>query len=351
MFLSQIEKTNVSLRRTKKAIITLGCSFVQGQGALGDDFYNTYKWYANLENPFSDVRWEFSNDDLKKINTQHPDINIDPSGSVPLAGIEYQNAFAEILAQKYLNNEYTALNFGLAGKGNRATIKELHYYPSLEWNEIEECIVIYCPSGAERFDFVDDQTMGPNDHNRWIAMWPNELPQPGTSRAKLWLGYKNSIYSTKFEILEQIAQMQELLLWCAYKKAKLIIVPAFQRTYTRQYFSDCLQTKITRNNETGEIQDETPISFNEHIARTLRMWPWKNMFKPDNCASFADLVMKQEFPDNYKDLWFYNYMGTGTPNLWITPCAHPNAKGHDIFANNLYKEITTNLDQYSVKYR
>ena len=61
------------------------------------------------------------------------------------------------------------------------------------------------------------------------------------------------------------------------------------------------------------------------------------MFYPDGEKTFADAVTAKE---NIKDDHFFNYLGTGSPNGWITACAHPSAKGHDYFAQLLYNHIT-----------
>ena len=43
MYQNQIKKINEQLKTTDKAIIALGCSFVQGQGAVNDELYTEYK--------------------------------------------------------------------------------------------------------------------------------------------------------------------------------------------------------------------------------------------------------------------------------------------------------------------
>lgn len=44
MYRKQIKEINEGIKRNKKAIISIGCSFVQGQGAVDDNLYVDYKW-------------------------------------------------------------------------------------------------------------------------------------------------------------------------------------------------------------------------------------------------------------------------------------------------------------------
>jgi hypothetical protein len=315
---------------------------VQGSGAFDTDIYKNYKWNPLAEGQ-EHIQWGLTDTDKQRLVSQYADININTSNGQPNLSLhQYNNAFANVLAQKYFNGDYAVINLGIAGCGNRATIKELHYYPDILWNEIEEHIVIFCPSGAERMDFISDEYHDPNHHNRWKAIWPRELNEV-SSRADLWRGYAKHIYSEKFQTLEQIAIMQELLLWCKYKKARLIITPAFSSVYNKDTFKNNLQRLVTRNH-TGDL-----ISFSKSfhkqdqtVVDMLNMWPWENMFIPDECPSFMDLTMKQEFGNKWANNHFYSFVGSGSPGGWVTPCAHPSAKAHDVFAQHLYKHITEN---------
>jgi hypothetical protein len=63
------------------------------------------------------------------------------------------------------------------------------------------------------------------------------------------------------------------------------------------------------------------------------------MFYPDNQPTFVDAIVKKEFPKTDQLCHFFEYLGKGSPNLWITSCAHPSAKGHDYFAKLLHEHI------------
>lgn len=351
MFRKHIPSINDDIRRTRKAIISIGCSFVQAHGAISQEIYDNYRWAAPKFGE-AHIKWDLTETERQQLLTEHPDITYDiHNKELEFQTHEYNNSFVNILSKKYFEGDYAAINLGRSGSGNRASIKELYFYPDILWNEIEEIIVIYCPSGLERVDFITDEYHTPNDHGRWKTMWPSDLPESEGPRHHLWKGYKNHLYSEKFEALEQIAHVQELILWCKYKKAKLIIVPGFSPFYNKQYFTKQINKNIVRDNSGKIISSKFMAYVSEHSIKVANMWPWDNMFQPEGCPTFADLMMKQEFPEDWSEKSFYGFIGTGTPNKWITPCCHPSVKGHDLFAKYLYEELTANPLQYNLSQR
>lgn len=342
MYRKQIKEINEGIKRNKKAIISIGCSFVQGQGAVDDNLYVDYKWkFEELGVPITiDEKHTNINDVIKK----YPDIII-KNGKLDFRFMEYKNAFVNVLCKKYFNGEYTPINLGLAGCGNRGSIKELYFYPEINWNEVEEFIVIYCPSGPERFDFVNDQWA---DHGHWVCMWPHWKDKEPSARHDLWKGYSEALYSDKFEVIEQIAHVQELMLWCKqHNNAKLIITPGFDHRYNRKHFEKSLFKGIART-MSGELINDPGSNYIDkedslELQKVLNLWPWECMFKPNGYETFADVVVSKEQSKKGKDDHFFNYLGTGSPGGWITACAHPSAKGHDYFAQLLHEHITKDL--------
>ena len=344
MHQDSIKKINDDITRTKRAIISLGCSFVQGHGAINESVYKNYKW-EGVKYGTPSVIWDQSNlSQLAKLITEFPDIIIRDDRTIDFSRHEIKNAFCNVLATKYFEGAYASINLGRSGCGNRATIKELYFYPEINWKELNEIIVIYCPSGTERFDFIDDVHHELNNHPRWTCIWPSILDNNGPSQM-LWQGYKEAIYSPKYEIMEQISHIQELMLWCECKNAKLIIVPSFADVYNVENFIGSISQKIERDPTNRKItKSSNDISASLKSASELaNMWPWDKMFKPDGKPTFIDLAMKQEFPNDETYPWFYTYISEGSPNGWVTPCCHPSAKAHDLFAKYLHKHIEENL--------
>lgn len=338
MYSHMIPKINEDLKRTQKAIISLGCSFVQGHGAIDEYIYRNYPWTSDGT---ANIFWKLSEEQIEKLTQEYPNIRKDFQGGVNFSQHQYDNAFVNVLCKKYFNGEYTPINLGRSGNGNRATIKDLYFYPDLLWDEMKEIIVIYCPSGGERVDFIDDTTATINNHGRWITAWPNEVDDGKGARNTLWTGIRDSLSSEKFEVFEQISNVQELVLWCKFHKAKLVIVPAFmQHFYTKEYFSMALNKIITRDKFTGSRKIDKPKIPDKSIERIVNMWPWENMYYPGGTPSFADYSLQQEYGSWEKAPYFYTFQSTGSPELYITPCAHPSGKAHDAFAKLLFEHLT-----------
>jgi hypothetical protein len=337
MYKSQISQINQDIDRTGKAIIAFGCSFVQGQGAINDELYTEYQWkYLGLG---TSLEMDITNSQKKEIVNRYNNVTLSRDNTLDFTFMEYDNSFINVLSKKYFEGSYASINLGIRGCGNRASIKELYFYPEIHWDKIKEVVLVYCPSGLERFDFINDQYY---DHGRWVAMWPHFTDKVPGPRKDLWKGYHDCLYSEKFEVLEQIAHVQELMLWCKHhKNARLIITPGFDRRYTREYFQESLKLKIDRSPE-GEKTKQV-MGFNSRdIESTVSLFPWENIFKPQGHETFVDLVLSKEVK-NVDDHHFFSYLGTGSPNKWITACAHPSAKGHDLFAHELYKKITSTV--------
>jgi len=329
MYQSQIKEINKSINKTGKVIISLGCSFVQGQGAVDMELLEQYPVvhkYLTNEPTIGD-------DNLDEILEKFSLIKRKHDGNLDFTFMEYKNAFVNVLCNDYLNQEYTPINLGRRGNGNKATIKDLYFHPDIEWNKIKEYIVIYMPSGLERLDFASDTW---DDHNKWVTIWPHYQDVHEYPRKNLWKAYNECLWSEKFEVLEQLAIAQELLTWCENKNAKLITIPAFDKRYSKDHFVDALSKKYSRDMGQGNMKVH---SGNRHDdAELANLFPWHTIFKPGGCDTFADFALSQEFPD-YMNINFYSFLKVGSPELWITPCAHPSAKAHRLLAEELFKLI------------
>lgn len=329
MYKRMISAVNEDLKKTKKAIVAIGCSFVQGQGAINDELYESYEW--NFIKQGEPIEIILTRKEKKQILKKYPSV-FEEYDKLNFTFMEYDNAFVNVLCKKYLNKTYTPINFGLRGCGNRGSIKEL-YFNNIQWDLAEEIIVVYMPSGLERFDFINDTNV---EHFRWICMWPHfENAEKNSNKRLLWEGYNKSLYSEKFEVLEQIAHVQELLTWVNYKNAKLIITPGFDRRYDRNYFKLVLEKTIHR-----DVDKNIKKSFNIFEKTSLDidfldLFPWDNFFKPQGHSTFADLAIAQEPSIKDKLDYYGQFLGNRSPNGWMTSCAHPGQKSHDLFAKLL----------------
>lgn len=336
MYKSQIIEINNDLKKTKKAIIAIGCSFVQGQGAVNDALYENYTWDYKEGKPLT-INLSFK--ERKKLAKLNPIIKSFPNGDLDFSMMEYENAFVNVLCKKYFEGKYTPINLGLRGCGNRASIKELYMHPDITWDIIEEIIVLYVPSGFERFDFINDEAI---DHFNWKCMWPHYENMSASPRRTLWEGYSKVLYSDKFAVLEQLFHVQELLTWCKSKNAKLIVTPGFDRRYDREYFKECLSSDIERHSDTGKMKMSKPMftKSEQDKSHLLELFPWDNMFEPAGNKTFADLAMSKESTLEDMNDHYFQFLGKGSVDGWLTPCSHPSQKSHDLFAQHLYTYIT-----------
>jgi len=345
MYFKYIDKINKDLKRTKKAVISLGCSFVEGQGAVDQDLYESYDWH--MDKTGIPMAPKLDSKAKKQLVKDYPELEL-KGDQIDWTNMEYKNSFVNVLCKKYLKKEYTPINFGLRGRGNRASIRSLYLWPDIDWHHAKEIIVIYMPSGQERFDLANDEF---NEHGQFHCMWPHYRDQPSGSKRTLWQGYAEAVYSEKSAVLEQIGNVIELKNWCIANDAKLIITPGFDKNYTKEKFNLILQDYSVRDggqnityyqsaSDSKAAVEKLKANRHEGHLETLKklvdQWPWDKMFYPDGCETFMDLCLKKEGIFN-KGFWDYN--GKGTKNHWVTVCCHPSAKAHDLYAKLLGEHI------------
>ena len=347
MFHHQIKKINNDLKRTKRAIISFGCSFVEGQGAIDQDLYETSEW--SMDHVGIPMTANLSKKERSQLLKTNPLLYTNLQGEIQWEKMEQKNAFVNVLCNKYYGNSWTPINFGIRGRGNRASIRNLYYWPELKLDRAKQIIVVWSPSGMERYDFVNDVF---DEHNMFHTVWPHKnqdhLQGP---RKQLWDAYADGVYTEKQAVLETIATALELKNWCKARGAKLIITPAFDEGYTKKNMIQRLNDICIRNGDnvlqrhfrSGENSMKEALlrkkqyyaGYSDTMTKIVEQWPWEDMFKPQDQLTFAQLCTKQE----KEQVHFWEYSGKGSPNDWITVCAHPSAKGHDLFAEEIYKKI------------
>jgi hypothetical protein len=335
MYNAQLTNIVTSLKKTRKAVVAIGCSFVQGQGAVNDSLYLEYNWIRDRGNVLQIQLSKYDEDILLR---QYPSIVRHPATkALDFTMMEYDNSFVHVLCNKYMGGEYTPINLGIRGCGNRASIKELYLHPEIEWDTLDDIIVVYVPSGIERFDFANDTAA---EHYNWWCMWPHYQNVSETGKRKLWEGYGTVVYSDKFAVQEQITHAQELMTWCKAHQARLVVTPGFDRRYDRSFFAERLAEVVKRTNNREYVQADR-FALPSPSSRWLDLFPWDNMFRPAGNQTFAELMLAQETTLTDRTDHYFQFMDLGSPSGWITACAHPSAKGHELFANLLHQHIAT----------
>jgi hypothetical protein len=280
---------NADLQRTKKAIVGIGCSFVEG-GELGT---------------------------IYEKNNQN---------------------FLHVLCKKYLKSTYTPINFGKEGAGNFASIAKLFLY-DIHWQDLDEIIIIFLPTGMQRFDVLRDDSWGiGKDFN---TLWPNAPKNPGHGINwhffNKWYGL--TTHSVKFEILNAILNFQFLTSWATNHNAELLIFPAFEETYNKEYFQDILSQDFYRT-ENHELRLRNPKGFVFDYSFQIDLVPWDKFITIDESRTFFDLVFRNDKHYSSKlsmfDVITYQQMAN---NDWIMPKGHPSQRGHKLFAKRLFQNF------------
>lgn len=289
-----IEFINLDLKRTKSAVVAIGDSFTEGD-ELG------------------------TNDDT------NPNLS-----------------FVNILCKKYLNNDYTPINFGQAASGNTAAIMRL-LLQNVNWNLCEKLTVIFCPSSMHRFDVIDDTTdltIGTEFKTLWGFMCPH-LDYTESPWRDIHTIFGQSILSTRWEALHNLILFQILDLWCKLKNAQLLIFPAFYpNMYNRNYFNSLVNQSVQRNKNSQLIVDQKATHDLGKYNHLLDSVPWDKIIKIDEATCFFDLCARQE--PNYdprKDIGYYASRGVISEGGWLMPRGHPSSKGHDLLARKLMAYI------------
>ena len=331
---------NASLEQHNKAIIGIGCSFVAGMGAwhpeIFQDFSVTVDEAAGNRCVIRDQSEVTAVKEKYKIASGPPSDN-----NLNWSAYEKDNAFVDVLANKYLT-DHTPINLGMSGNGNRSSASQLFLHPQINWDKIQGGAIVYCPSGMDRFDFANDQ--GIDYGHSHICTWPggSERVRRGHfTRDDLSGAYGNIIYSEKSAVIEQLGTVQTITMFAKMHNMQLIITPGFDERYSSEEFTQFILEKIDRDAKGRRIANEYDMP-EEHIDRLLelvKLFPWDNVFKPDGQETFIDLCLKQEGLPPSTNCSYFGYLHKGSPNHWVSPCAHPTALGHDLFAHHLFNAI------------
>jgi hypothetical protein len=292
-----------------KLIIGIGDSFTQGQGACSEDVWEKYNW------------------DMK---------NVPESDEREVDTIFYENSWVNQLCKNHLT-DYTPINLGMVGRGNRAAVKELSLHPELRMETIKEKIVIFMLTGMERFDFVHKEL---NQHVHFKTMWPSDS-YDGEERG-LWKEYLNHIYSDRSATIELILNISEAQTWCKANNAKLIVTSAFSTDYNTDEFYKKIR---------GDKDDKKNYLYGNihYLAALMSIVNWENYLKPGGYSCVADMLCHLEGRDDLigveSSAKYYDY-AYSTKKMskggYITPCAHPSIKGHEEIAKTIHDFIIKN---------
>ena len=363
----RLDLINQDLRRTKKAVVSLGCSFAAGQGAFEDE---TMDILAPLisQNTFSNYDYLYKGHNKKDLENFASITNtkfiVDAKESGKWSGsknkyavdtyeMETGNSFVNQMCEK-LSNNFTPINFAHPGNGNMASINRLMSFP-IDWDYCEEIIVVWCFTDPNRYDVLDDRIpfnklIIQHDHQ---TMWPQFEDEYNTDHEKLINGeswfqmqknYTDTLWSENFIAMNFLHAGLSLKTWCKAHNARLAIFPAFSN-YGRQDITNLLLDRIvTRDVASRNLltQEKRKLKQGElkYGKQTIDNFPWTNIVNLNGSSNFFDLSYKQDTEYNpnisLQDIVNERIL---TKEKWVLPCGHPSAKGHGFLAEKLIEHF------------
>ena len=297
-------KKQIKIDKDSKILIGLGDSFTQGEGACSVDIWEKYDW------------------DLKKMSDMNIRLEIDESN--------LKNSWVHKICENYLP-DYIPINMGMAGRGNRAAVKELYLHPDLNIESAKEKIVVFMLTGIERYDFIHRNFF---EHLHFLTIWPNS--NSNTPEKPLWDAYRDFAFSEKAAAIELLLTIAELKTWCKLHNATLILTSAFRPDYSSKFFWDAIT----------ETKDEKISEPYNYIKGLVEIIDWTEFLRPEGFNCMTDYLCHLENRDDLiQENTSYPYYQLGysleklSPKGYVTKCAHPSYLGHEAIAETIYKHI------------
>jgi hypothetical protein len=278
-----------------KLLIGIGDSFCAGRGACSVEIWEKYGWDMEL-------MYGEGSDEVEKSSAE--------------------NSWVNQLCKNHMT-DWTPLNLGMAGKGNRYAIKELMINKILGIEKAKEKIVVFTVSGFDRLDFANDLI-----NDQFTTLWPfYEGDKNGYGVLTSDSG--EELYSERFVMSEFIFNIIELMNWCELNNAKLLLISGFTPELNRKHFIDIFSPLVTSS--IGQMKLDELISS----------VPWHRIIRPMGFSCITDLLLHLDGLDKYIPNYGFRSLKLDTmgPNGYFTKCGHPSEKGHKLLAEIIYKHI------------
>ena len=299
MSLSKQLRVN-NINSESKLLIGIGDSFCAGSGS---ESYKT---------------WERNGWDIEKV--RYDEIGREEA---------YQNSFINKLCKKHLP-DYTPINLGISGKGNKFAVRELLLNPTLNLEKAKEKIVIFVVSGFDRFDVANDIVEINGISNHSTTLWPSyEHIKGKTGYSELTTNTGESIYNEKFVVSELIIDFLTLINWCDLNNAKLLFISGFTPELNMIHFLKWLVSDYI-------------MDFDTTIASKLvSKIPWHRQIKPMGFDCITSMLLHLENRDDLIPHYgFRNFKPEKiTEYGYMSKCQHPTEKGHELLCDLVYEEL------------
>jgi len=330
-----VDFINQDLKRTRKAIVVLGCSFADGQGSIQEEVTQTLSpKYSLQDNKFDYISDYIDPEKLCNLALKH-NLPIIYGGTnnryeVNIYATELNNSWGSKIA-KMFNDEYTIVNFADRGAGNNCAIKKMFRYP-IDWDSCDEVLVLWSVC----------------DYTRWGTLHGNNLnfnSITGDYRTFWWTSnqeakdlnglFSKEMLSPMFYIAEYLENCTSVKTWCKqFEKHNLVVIPAFSPlpenapTMEWQYFLSQVALKASKDVAKGMK------------AKLLTEYVWDVNGK----ETLIDLLLEKE--ELIHGSWHHivnDIKGVGTDQGWISPCTHPTHKSQILISELLYDHLNKNI--------
>jgi len=264
-----------------KKLIGLGCSWAEGEGGYPEHIWKQYNGRTQ----------EFAND-------------------ISLRKHGYENSWVNVLCREHLS-DYTPVNLGVRGIGNKAAVKQLYLTDEVNW-ETDEGIIVLLLSGIERLDVFNNT---PHEHYRYNTAWPNEHDPPKL----FWEAYRKELYGEPMVCMESLTAILEAQTIAERYNFKLVIANAYNPTHIIDHFNQHIGKKFTNLvNWNNYIHTAEDINFIEKLVKMDELIP----------------------PDKYHSTSYWSiYPMLDWPAKYLTNCIHPTIDGYKVIAKDLYTFI------------
>lgn len=278
----------------------MGCSWTAGEGGWTDEIFNQY--------PEGRVQIALRG---------KPDYH--------LRKMEHENSWVNVLCKDYFP-EYTPINLGIKGIGNRAAVHQLHFCDRVDFNN-STGILILLMSGLERLDMFNQQPQMPNNneddgysnglykHNKWRTLWPSDGIETGDGKAFSF--YARELWSEEFVANYSLVSLLDL-----------------------QTFAKAYNFKIIFANAFNQRREGVLPYLKKHASGLFDKVDWSNyLHNTVDYTAFMEKLVELDGKLERKN-WvnYYNfYKNLPWPSTYLTNCdgAHPTIAGYKVIASEL----------------
>lgn len=255
-----------------KVIVGIGDSWTQGQGGVSLKHFE--EWGGRVDRYDAETEPKFLHEEI-------------------------ENSWVNVLTRDYFP-DYTSINLGMRGYGNRGAVKNLYNYPLP--NNISGGCLIFMLSSIVRFDISHPNSFL-SSRRKLNTLYG--APELGSESEKWYFDYFTTFFG-RIETLYSLLEAQ-------------MIAKSYNLDF---YFASAF-----------DLQDDLRDSPETHYNLSTQL-NWDNYLTP-NTHYMEYLNELNGTPNRRHDY----YLGLDWPDRYITNCAHPTIEGYKEIAKDLASKL------------